>query len=169
MRPFIYKRTHVGDPGPTGCFGIYNCMRSRRADDFDVVIGIGGEGREAISHGIAGKVNWIGIEPERHAVPVMRHPVITFEHFLDLSSEDCDFRAEAPLLAARMYGSSLHFVKHLWQDEINEIEKLLNRAESAPRSSANIPLLRAQMAKHGKSWPGADFGPKCGKQKSTHC
>jgi hypothetical protein len=167
MRLFIYKRTHSGDPGPTGCFGIYNCMRSRRADDFEVVIGVGGEGRQAISHGIAGKVNFIGFGPERHVVPVMRYPVITFEHFLDLSREDCDFRAEAPRLAARMYGSSLHFVKHISQAELIEIEKLLKRAKAAPRSSASIPSLRAQMAKHGKSWPGADFGPKCGKQRST--
>src|SRR4051812_25173766 len=163
MRLFVYKRTHNGDPGPMGCFGIYNCMGSRRGDDFDVVIGIGGMGQEARSHGIAGKVNWIGIGPKRHAVPVMRHPVITFEHYLDLTAENCDFRAEAPMLAKRMYSSSLHFVKQLSAQELREVKKLVRRARTAHHSSVNLRSLRARMRKQGRSWPGADFGPMCVK------
>jgi hypothetical protein len=142
-------------------------MRRRRADDFDVVIGIGGMGQQAIRHGIAGKVNWIGIGPETHSVPIMRYPVITFEHYLDLSAENCNFRLEAPILAKRMYSSSMHFVKQLSPAEIQEIEKLVERALTASQSSVNIRSLRARMRRQGKLWPGADFGPGCVKRRSV--
>ena len=57
MRTLIYKRTHIGDPDATGCFGIRDCMGSVRSHDFNAVIGVGGIGREPESYGIAGKVN----------------------------------------------------------------------------------------------------------------
>jgi hypothetical protein len=66
MRTLIYKRTHTGDPDPTtGVFGNHDCMGSVRGWQFDAVIGVGGVGREPKSHRIAGKLTWIGINPER--------------------------------------------------------------------------------------------------------
>jgi len=47
---------------------------------FNAVIGVGGIGAEARSHGLDGKVNWIGIGP--HTVGTARRgPVLTFDHF----------------------------------------------------------------------------------------
>jgi hypothetical protein len=65
MGILVYKRTHPGDPDNGGCFGAEDCMGAIRARRFDAVIGAGGIGPEAQSHGIDGKLNWIGIGPRR--------------------------------------------------------------------------------------------------------
>ena len=79
MRTLIYKRTHHGDPDVTGQFGIYDCMGRVRAWNFEAVIGVGGVGAEPTSHGLDGKVNWIGIGPHRRAVVGKRGPIVTFD------------------------------------------------------------------------------------------
>jgi hypothetical protein len=82
MRTLIYKRTHHGDPDPAGRFGTYDCMGRVRSWKFDAVIGVGGIGAEPVTHGLAGKVNWIGIGPHRADAPGKRGPIVTFDHFL---------------------------------------------------------------------------------------
>lgn len=64
-RTLVYKRTHNGDPDREGDFGAYDCMGQVRGYEFDAVIGIGGLGLEAEAWGIAGRVNWIGIGPQK--------------------------------------------------------------------------------------------------------
>ena len=39
MRTLIYKRTHPGDPGPEGQFGIHGCMGQVRTWGFEAVVG----------------------------------------------------------------------------------------------------------------------------------
>ncbi len=66
MRTLRYKRTHSNDPDPkTGVFGNRDCMGQVRAWDFDAVIGVGGVGDEPKRHGIAGRLTWIGIGPQK--------------------------------------------------------------------------------------------------------
>jgi len=65
MRTLIYKRTHPGDPDGKGQFGIHGCMGRVRTWRFEAVIGVGGTGAEPRSHGLDGKVNWIGIGPHK--------------------------------------------------------------------------------------------------------
>jgi hypothetical protein len=65
MTILIYKRTHRGDPDADGVFGIHDCMGSVRDFAYDAVVGVGGIGDDARAHGIAGKINWIGVGPGR--------------------------------------------------------------------------------------------------------
>src|SRR5687768_3773034 len=104
MPTLVYKRTHKGDPDSCGRFGCNDCMGRVRSWDFDAVIGVGGTGREARKCGIAGKVNWIGIGRHETYERGKADPVITFDHFKDLSDDDVDFATEAPVLAKRVYG-----------------------------------------------------------------
>jgi hypothetical protein len=60
LRVMIYKRTHTGDPTPDGIFGLSDCMGRVRAREFDAVIGVGGLSAEPRSHGIDGRVTWVG-------------------------------------------------------------------------------------------------------------
>jgi hypothetical protein len=90
MRTLIYKRTHNGDPDKTGQFGIHDCMGRVRTWAFDAVIGVGGMGAEPRSHGLNGKVNWIGIGPHKTR-PAKRGPVVTFDHFVLYGSDGPDF------------------------------------------------------------------------------
>ena len=64
MRILTYKRTHPGDPNPEGIVGIADCMVKVRGYDYDAVIGVGGTGAEPQSHGIDGKITWIGVHPK---------------------------------------------------------------------------------------------------------
>ena len=65
MRTLIYKRTHPGDPDRAGRFGIHDCMGRIRRWSFEAVIGVGGVGAGPELHGLAAKVNWIGIGPHK--------------------------------------------------------------------------------------------------------
>lgn len=87
MRTLIYKRTHPGDPDAEGRFGIQDCMGRVRTWGFDAVIGVGGIGAEPESHGLARKVNWIGIGPHKRVETGKRGPVVTFDHFLLFESD----------------------------------------------------------------------------------
>ncbi len=62
----IYKRTHPNDPRKEGIFGVEDCLKSRRNEDFDLVIGIGGDSqtKKAFS-GMKRQINWVGVYPTR--------------------------------------------------------------------------------------------------------
>ncbi len=82
-RILVYKRTHPHDPGVGGVFGNQDCMGQVRGFNYGVVVGIGGIGAEARSHGIDRRLNWIGIEPIPGPVhPNRNHPTFTFTHFV---------------------------------------------------------------------------------------
>src|SRR6266576_2277327 len=110
MRILVYKRTHLGDPDHSGCFGIYDCMGKVRKWDFDAVIGVGGTGAQPRKYHIAEKVNWIGIYPQARTVPGKKGPLLTFRHFRDFGSEGPAVSAVAPALAQRLYSTKLHFL-----------------------------------------------------------
>jgi hypothetical protein len=65
----IYKRTHKGDPGQDGIFGINGCMGGMRKREYDAVIGIGGKRPWSRDKDIACRINWIGITPTKHNDP----------------------------------------------------------------------------------------------------
>jgi hypothetical protein len=102
VRILTYKRTHIGDPNASGVFGVGDCMGQVRGRTYDAVIGIGGVGAEPRSHGIDGRITWVGVGP-RTVDHTPRGPVLKFRRFILLDS-DGPFLAElAPELARRMY------------------------------------------------------------------
>lgn len=138
MRTLIYKRTHPGDPGPEGEFGIHGCMGQVRTWGFEAVVGVGGMDAEPKSHGLAGKVNWIGIGPRRRAGAAKRAPIITFDHFLFFGSDGPSFLKLAPQLAPRIYSKNVRvLMDRLDRRERVEVERLLALAKDAPPSSAD--------------------------------
>lgn len=140
MRTLIYKRTHPGDPDAAGRFGISDCMGEVRTWDFEAVIGVGGIGAEPESHGLARKVNWIGIGPRKRPEAGKRGPVVTFDHFLLFGSDGPSFQALAPQLASRMYSKNVRLIMdRLGPGERREVRKLLDFAMDAPPSSADGP------------------------------
>jgi hypothetical protein len=138
MRTLIYKRTHPGDPDADGRFGIRGCMGQVRSWGFEAVIGIGGIGPEPTSHGLAGKVNWIGIGPRKRAGADHRGPVVTFDHFLLWESDGPSFLECAPQLAGRMYANNVRvLMDDLDEQERAEVAQILALAEGAAPSSAD--------------------------------
>lgn len=136
MRTLISKRTHQGDPDVDGRFGIHDCMGQVRTWGFEAVIGVGGIGAEPESHGLAGKVNWIGIGPHRRSAAGKRGPVVTFDHFLFFGSEGPDFENLAPQLAERIYSKNVRVLMDgLNPGERTGADKLLALAQDAPPSS----------------------------------
>jgi hypothetical protein len=71
--------------------------------DFDAVIGIGGIGDEPQSHGIAGRVTWVGRHPKKQLNPSGSGLLVTFESFILLDSKGPLVWDIAPHLARRMY------------------------------------------------------------------
>jgi hypothetical protein len=162
MRTLVYKRTHPHDPDEQGCFGIEDCMGSVRAREFEAVIGVGGNGPEAQSHQINGKVNWIGIGAHKHKTPRgYRGPLVTFDHFILFEDAGPDFLQLAPRLAKRIYStqgrcSFMHFDKI----EQAELDRILTLAEAEPPSTWESSDLR-----HDKLNCQRDFGVACSKKE----
>lgn len=140
MRTLIYKRTHPGDPDSEGQFGIQDCMGKVRKWDFEAVIGVGGIGSESSGHGLAEKINWIGIGLHTRTEIGKRGPVVTFDHFILWETDGPSFRGQAPKLADRMYSKNVRVVMYeLDSQEQAEVEQILALAKDAPASSADCP------------------------------
>ena len=157
MRTLIYKRTHIGDPDESGCFGIYCCMGSVRGWQYDAVIGVGGVGREPTSCGIAEKITWIGIRPTEIGTAEDGYPLIVFERFRLLDENGPDFRDKAPKIANRLF--SRHGARRLIVEsqESAEIRRVLAMAKDSPPSSvAYQSQPRCKRTKCGKRRP-SDF------------
>jgi len=149
MRILIYKRTHHGDPDAGGCFGINDCMGKVRAHEFDAVIGVGGIGGEARSYNINGKINWIGIGPQKLDVPRKRGPEVTFDHFLDYGTRGPDFRVVAPLLAERIYRDNVRvLLLSPTSDEFREAKRIVSRASRSKASARRSMSASAVAALH---------------------
>lgn len=141
MRTLIYKRTHTGDPDPeTGVFGNHDCMGEVRAWDFDAVIGIGGVGDEPKRHGIAGKLTWIGIGPQRFFdSPDSRGPQLMFEHFRYFGADGPLLVNKYPAIARHMYDTHRRLVIHGAPSEAGtgldrDVEAILRLARNSPPS-----------------------------------
>ena len=137
MRVFIYKRTHVGDPCEHGVFGIGDCMGSFRDWDFDAVLGIGGNRPWPSSHGIAGRLNWVGIGPSKHQSPPKHRGLhVAFKHFCLMNKNGPMLSDCAPLLAEHM---KMHMRRWVLSDSLppkiqREVETLVKRYERCPVS-----------------------------------
>lgn len=147
MLTLIYKRTHTGDPDRKGRFGIEDCMGPVRGWGFEAVIGVGGVGVEPRSHGLDGKVNWIGIRPH-NAGTAKRGPILTFDRFCLFESKGPNFWKLAPRLAARLYSRNAprFLMRCLDDEELREVERVLALAKDAAPSSGDGPH-RASTAK----------------------
>lgn len=134
-RVLIYKRTHEGDPDPgTGIFGNKDCMGIVRSRTYDVVIGIGGAGREAETNGIARRLTWLGIGPHKRGNDPER-PEVAFDHFLYYLDKKPMLRDRAPALARRMYDGSVRMLMaEPSSPEWQEVKTLLDLARNAPPS-----------------------------------
>jgi len=135
MRTLIYKRTHKGDPDKQGRFGVNDCMGRVRSRDFEAVIGIGGIGSEAKAAGIDGRLNWIGIGPQKEHRFKMRAPLVTFAHFLLFDEQGTEFKSKAPTLAQHLYSRNVRVLSNFNECEQQEIDDLLRIAQTAPPSS----------------------------------
>jgi hypothetical protein len=110
-------------------------MGQVRTWDFEAVIGVGGIGAEPRSHGLDGKVNWVGIGPHRIGT-ARRGPVLTFDCFCLFESKGPSFSELAPRLAARMYSRNVRVVRDRLDDqERREVERILALARDAGPSA----------------------------------
>lgn len=146
MRTLVYKRTHPGDPNSSGHFGCEDCMGRVRSWDFDAVIGVGGLGAQSSSHGLEGKINWVGVGPRKHLCPSGRGPVVGFDHFVLFEDEGPDFASLAPTLAGRLFRENVRVLLHdVDARERKEIGRILELATDAEPSK---PLTRELIAEY---------------------
>lgn len=113
MNILIYKRTHRNDPDRFGRFGIEGCMGRVRSFKFDAVIGVGGVSGWPKAEGIAGKVNWVGRNPQKRPNPFdKRGPLVTFRRgdFRVMEEKGPLLSTMSALLAAAVYGSRNRFL-----------------------------------------------------------
>jgi hypothetical protein len=140
MRTLIYKRTHPGDPNPRGHFGSEDCMGRVRSWEFDAVIGVGGVGSESSSHGLDGKINWIGIGAHKHPRPSGRGPLVAFDSFVLFENKGPDFATVAPRLARRLFEDNVRVLLHdIDEEEKREIQRILQMAVGAEPSARLTP------------------------------
>lgn len=110
MRILIYKRTHIGDPGPDGVFGVNDCMGRIRGLSYDAVIGVGGSGVEPRSYDIDGKITWIGIYPTKLRGEGRRGPLVAFQRFALFDAGGPVLSSLAPALSKRMYQGKVRYL-----------------------------------------------------------
>ena len=130
----IYKRTHRGDPGPDGIFGVHDCMGMVRDREYDAVIGVGGVRPWSGDEDIARKVNWVGIGPKKHKSNG-RGPLVTFDKYILLDSDGPFLEKIAPRLYRHMYIDShirvlmSYSLPETIQREIKEILRLAEESQ----------------------------------------
>jgi hypothetical protein len=115
-----------------GCFGVNDCMGSKRNLQYDAVIGVGGLGSRAVSIGISGKINWIGIGPHKTFVHGKRGPEVRFDHFKSYGKIGPPLSKYAPTLARWLYTRKARFVIVDCSDrEYSEVCQIVASALSA--------------------------------------
>lgn len=137
MRTLIYKRTHSGDPDrETGIFGNHKCMGRVRGWPFNAVIGVGGIGREPEREGIARKLTWVGIGPQKVGIGEDGHPLLKFDHFLYNGEMGQLLKDVAPALVERIYNGGVRLIwdTSLSEEERKEVNNILDLAKNAPSS-----------------------------------
>ena len=142
----VYKRTHRGDPDERGIFGIHDCMGPVRRWEFDAVIGVGGRRPWAGHEGIALKINWVGVNPDKNKFPpAKRGPRVTFERFKLYNEKGPMLKELAPKLFKYMFEDQhvrvvmSRSLSTKIQEEIINILRLAKRFNPArPLSSEKI-------------------------------
>jgi hypothetical protein len=120
-----------------------------RSWEYDSVIGVGGMGAGAESHGIAGKINWIGIGPHKRFDFAKQWVIVTFERFRYFGAHGPSLFQYAPRLAHRIYSRHVRVqVKGYSESERKEIACILALAADAGPSRA-------------RSEDDSDGGPLC--------
>jgi hypothetical protein len=123
-------------------------MGEVRARDYDAVIGVGGIGSEAQSHGIAGRINWVGIGAKKHWGPDSqridpRGPIVQFEKFRLWENNGPLLHVEAPLLARRFYEKGARWIinglSHQEFEQALAILKLVDDCKELTFSSTATP------------------------------
>jgi len=138
----IYKRTHRGDPGQDGIFGIHDCMGGVRSREYDAVIGVGGVRPWVGEEEIACKINWIGIAPRKH-IGDGRGPLVTFEKYVLFDDKGPLLQDIAPNLYKHMYVDAqrrLIMSPSLPEAIQKEISAILKFAEKSPPSKGSLNL-----------------------------
>lgn len=133
----IYKRTHKGDPGKNGIFGIHNCMGRVRNRVYDAVIGIGGKSPWQGNENIAKKVNWIGRFPKKvYCRKNPKKPCVFFKKFCLLEESGPSVEVIAPKLFNYMYNGNRRTVMStsLPYDVYEEVIKVLSIADDGKPS-----------------------------------
>lgn len=118
-----------------------------RAYEFDAVIGIGGVGYQARSHGINGRINWIGKGPFEVGRCDRGYPQIAFEHFVLYEERGKKVSEVAPALARRFcHAKAPRFaVDEFSESELAEIAALLKKVGKEPPSPGLFkPVARQQ-------------------------
>lgn len=170
MRILTYKRTHVGDPDKSGCFGINDCMGRVRSFRYDAVIGVGGTGYEPRSYGIDRKINWVGINPKRVShIPGYRGGVIEFEHFVLLESDGPLLQSLAPNLAKKIYRGGRYILDTYSETEKAEAVAVIEwarliAATSATQVTFGATKRRCQITCHMP--PNQSFHRTCAKSRT---
>ncbi len=136
MRTLVYKQTHSDDPDDSGQWGVYDCMRSVRAWDYEAVIGVGGLGELATKWDIACKLTWVGIGPRKLEVQGMVGPLVTFDHFWYKGANGPESRQEAPRLAELMYEGGARTVMNFTDEVQAEVDAIVGKYMTADPSSA---------------------------------
>lgn len=132
MRILVYKRTHTGDPGLEGIFGVNGCMGRIRNLAFDAVIGIGSLRPWHDSIEIAGRINWVGISPVEVGHDG-RGRQLQFAKFRLFEGAGPRVSDVAPSLAEYYYGRNPRFVMDgLGEQQRREAEKILAEFEGYP-------------------------------------
>lgn len=126
MNILTYKRTHIGDPDSrSGEFGVSDCMGRVRGLQYGAVIGVGGIGAEPRSHGIAGRINWVGVVPRKRS-STKRGPVVGFDKFVYFGAAGVPLHIVAPNLARRMYeGKARYLLFDYGVEEKSEAEAIV--------------------------------------------
>lgn len=134
MKVFIYKRTHTGDPGESGVFGINDCMGKMRNGDYDAVIGIGGK---TAPKEIKYKINWIGLGPKK-IFPTKRGNRVVFAHFELYEEEGVNIEDNYPNLFDYMYNKNkrLSLSSNLPENVLEEVKLILDSIKDCPASKA---------------------------------
>lgn len=126
MNILTYKRTHIGDPDSrSGEFGVRDCMGRVRGFHYAAVIGVGGIGAEPQSHGIAGRITWVGVVPRKKS-STSRGPVVTFDKFVYYGAGGVPLHMVAPNLSRRMYeGKARYLLFDYGSEEKREAETIV--------------------------------------------
>lgn len=142
-RVLIYKRTHIGDPNARGEFGCSDCMGQIRGYQYDAVIGVGGSSYEPRSHGIDGRITWVGVDAHQWpAIHPRRVPIVTFDRFSLFDSKGEKLRDFAPALAEYFFKKHRRFFfSDGLRDEVqHDIDRILKLA-----TPWNVSTLRTGM------------------------
>jgi hypothetical protein len=142
-------------------------MGQIRGYTYDAVIGIGGSSYEPRSHGIDGRITWVGVGP--HQWPPVHPrgaPIVTFDRFVLFDSEGEKLRDFAPALAEHFFGKHRRFfytngLCEGIQRDIDRILKLAKTQDGSRRRSSGMMKGEADCRPGCKPFRARKWGSVC--------